>query len=300
MLKRILSLVVVLLICMSCVLPAFAVCGPSSKDIIYASLQFDTLRLDNGDAAGVVEEWPLNEASGVPYTYSSDYVFAYVRAHNEVNKNYQNLCGEFVFADATQITLSSSYVWFTDRVRFTLEALDNPADLLITGLSIEYFVNYIGTGYTNEYCVNREQVVYNSVDDSAWTNVRTLELGSFVEKAYRNSFGSFMFDSGISVRLLSDLKIIIQFQFLDEPDSSRRVYIDVSRDNIAKRNHVQTWITQSNLRIPDDEGFDVASWLVTAVGGFLDFEIVPGFSISGFLGIVVTLAVILWFVKIVN
>ena len=42
---------------------------------------------------------------------------------------------------------------------------------------------------------------------------------------------------------------------------------------------------------------DLSSWLVDAVGGFLDFEIFPGFSISSVLAVLLSLSVVVLFLK---
>lgn len=45
-------------------------------------------------------------------------------------------------------------------------------------------------------------------------------------------------------------------------------------------------------------GADFASWLVTAIGGFLGFELVPGFSLQDILSFVLLFGVLLWVLKI--
>lgn len=45
-------------------------------------------------------------------------------------------------------------------------------------------------------------------------------------------------------------------------------------------------------------GADFASWLVTAIGGFLGFELVPGFSLQDILSFVLLFGILLWVLKI--
>lgn len=45
-------------------------------------------------------------------------------------------------------------------------------------------------------------------------------------------------------------------------------------------------------------GADFSSWLVTAIGGFLGFELVPGFSLQDILSFVLLFGVLLWVLKI--
>lgn len=46
------------------------------------------------------------------------------------------------------------------------------------------------------------------------------------------------------------------------------------------------------------EDADYSSWLTKAVGGFLGFEIFPGFSIAGVLGVIIGFAIFIWFLKV--
>lgn len=43
---------------------------------------------------------------------------------------------------------------------------------------------------------------------------------------------------------------------------------------------------------------DFTSWLGTAVGGFLNFEIFPGFNMSGILLIIISFSLVMWFLKV--
>lgn len=47
----------------------------------------------------------------------------------------------------------------------------------------------------------------------------------------------------------------------------------------------------------DDVTIDWVSWLGTAVGGFFDFEIMPGFSLGGILAVVIMLGLVMTFLK---
>ena len=46
------------------------------------------------------------------------------------------------------------------------------------------------------------------------------------------------------------------------------------------------------------EDADYSSWLTKAVGGFLGFEIFPGFSMAGVLGVIIGFAIFIWFLKV--
>lgn len=54
---------------------------------------------------------------------------------------------------------------------------------------------------------------------------------------------------------------------------------------------------REEIIIDNTPNVDFTSWLVTAVGGFLDFELFPGFSISAVLSVVLAMSVVLLFLK---
>lgn len=69
---------------------------------------------------------------------------------------------------------------------------------------------------------------------------------------------------------------------------------------------VENWVSnQKYIDVLDDKiqklGYeferDYTSWLITAVGGFMDFEIVPGFSIGGMFSIVAMIALVAYILK---
>lgn len=69
---------------------------------------------------------------------------------------------------------------------------------------------------------------------------------------------------------------------------------------------VENWVSnQKYVDVLDDKlqnlGYeferDYTSWLITAVGGFMDFEIVPGFSVGGMFSIVAMIALVAYILK---
>lgn len=68
----------------------------------------------------------------------------------------------------------------------------------------------------------------------------------------------------------------------------------VSGEEILEVYYFPVYGEKSNL-LP---GADFASWLVVAVGGFLAFELVPGFSLQDILSFVLLFGILLWVLKI--
>lgn len=68
----------------------------------------------------------------------------------------------------------------------------------------------------------------------------------------------------------------------------------VGREEILQVYYFPIYGEKSNL-LP---GADFASWLVVAVGGFLAFELVPGFSLQDILSFVLLFGILLWVLKI--
>ena len=48
---------------------------------------------------------------------------------------------------------------------------------------------------------------------------------------------------------------------------------------------------------PPDMTFDFTSWIGTAVGGFLNMELMPNFSIGGVLAILIAFSIVMLFLK---
>lgn len=56
-----------------------------------------------------------------------------------------------------------------------------------------------------------------------------------------------------------------------------------------------TWF--NNLDLTVDIEYDYTSWLITAVGGFMAFEIIPGFSIGGIFSVAIMIALLSYILK---
>ena len=68
----------------------------------------------------------------------------------------------------------------------------------------------------------------------------------------------------------------------------------IDRDEVLEVFYFPIYGEKSNL-LP---GADFAGWLVTAIGGFLAFELVPGFSLQDILSFVLLFGILLWVLKI--
>ena len=68
----------------------------------------------------------------------------------------------------------------------------------------------------------------------------------------------------------------------------------IDREEVLEVFYFPIYGEKSNL-LP---GADFAGWLVTAIGGFLAFELVPGFSLQDMLSFVLLFGVLLWVLKI--
>lgn len=126
------------------------------------------------------------------------------------------------------------------------------------------------------------------------------------------------YDFGYTTFSISQIYNKLKIEFgLNEYVLSRFKFQAVAKNNLSENNgifigiiedyyDIENWISnQKYIDVLDDKlqnlGFeferDYTSWLITAVGGFMDFEIVPGFSIGGMFSIVAMIALVAYILK---
>lgn len=77
---------------------------------------------------------------------------------------------------------------------------------------------------------------------------------------------------------------------INDSEAYQRWYANYSMPNMTK--YVNTFGVE-----PPDMTFDFTSWIGTAVGGFLNMELMPNFSIGGVLAILIAFSIVMLFLK---
>ena len=60
------------------------------------------------------------------------------------------------------------------------------------------------------------------------------------------------------------------------------------------------FVYQSDIPIQSEGGFNVTSWISDSIGGFLEFELFPGLSFNKVFYVLLVIAMLLWFIKLVR
>lgn len=100
--------------------------------------------------------------------------------------------------------------------------------------------------------------------------------------------------------LISDIYVYLGYTPLSNSTLSIDIYSDGVTGHLSGADLFPNWVVGKELvsRAQVIEANNWYQWLLEAVTGFFDFEIIPGFSMSKIMVIVLTIGIMLWFITL--
>lgn len=293
MLKRIIVLIGVLVVCLTCAIPAFAIGGGSSEDTVYSGIQFETLTLLDGAWEDTVVDWPFNESPGYPGFVQQEDEIENAVFSAFVTGSSNSVSGSFTCYDALSVKLESSYSFYDGDFDLRLFSADG-GSLTFDRVKISYNVvwiqpNDLGTHYETRY----EYITYDSSKDG-YVFGSVLDIGSMIERAYSVNLGKSLISDGMV--LLADLDVEIKYS-VGGYGESVNVWASASpmyRDDIGR------WVNRHALTTAAERKFDPLGWLLGVVSGFLSFELFPGFSLDTLFTLSIIVGLVFWLIRLLT
>lgn len=278
MVKRVISvLLIVSAACVLMVVPVFGAIAVADPNYRYTAFAFDRVVVGSGYVApcpwnqAIVDEAVLQQGE----TQQEDLYFL-------ATTTYEN--SQIV---ARCVVKNSSYV----PLRVTFEAdylyFDTASDQMTVMFPTQYGGAITVSCNVLEYVLANGRYVVQEIP-------RTMQV---------NTFGQY-FDVGYVLAQLaqdtgvlgfSDVRVSYESQTNVTGDWSFAVLTNPSLERDA---YLDMFVAKQDMRYTDSDTMDVGTFLVTSVGAFLDFQLIPGLSISGILGIIVTIALVFWFITL--
>lgn len=302
MLKRILILCCVVLLVFTMTVPAFAITGSTllSKPITRAGLQFDTISF-NAVAGGapahvqprVTASWPFNE-SGFQNVHveqslnGSNHIFLSATVHDTSG----TVEGTFALFQPGLFVLSAKQMFFSGASILTIGGAgdDGPAGFSKVVVSYDVMTLEKSVGGLS-YSARSNHIYYDSTSDG-FVLPSELNIGDLISRAYAVSTGMNFGDEFPA--LLSNVSI--EVHYLGSELSSTTIFT-VFATSDSEGNYA-SWVQTQDLQCTVNKGwFD---WLLDSINSFMNFEIAPDFSLNELFWIVMVIAIILWFVKLIS
>lgn len=278
-----------LLLC-SLALPAFAsTSGGNVGNTIYQSgAPIDYITFVSGPQAGSVYDWAFNSARE-----GAQPIFSFGSTPFSSGASYRDGKISGTFAATGTFDLFTNNLIVTQNYNMILSNYydDDPISFLEISVSGKCVYIQGDTDSKNYDMVEKpfSRIYTNFVGGS-------VDIGQLVrdQVAFTNGTTSV----GLSPTMVSDLTIRVKYNV--EAGYTGNVLIDIEVSTRDRSVLYQQWLDSLDLKayVYSPGSFDVSDWLEAAVGGFLEFELFPGFSINKIFWLVLVIGIMLWFITL--
>lgn len=302
MLKRIFPIIAVLVLLVSVfAIPSYAIGTGQPDTEYYSSLNFDVIEYDSDQ---------LQKEVSIPFPFSSGLLggeiipYSFGDNQGELGYGYQGTTSDISPLLVGSLTLPSLSNDIGASSLITFKGGNQVVDLQsIKGFTISFDNSKLRVSQAS-YTVTYYDVVANTDTDyyesksSAVTNyLNVVNDDIFVGDAISSYFGDrdYLFIAFIRIDIYFErlTSATTRFEF-EIPTGSMRYMPSYFRD----------WLDDQDAVITEEyfnpAYFNPTSWLNTAIGSFLSFEILPGFSIDSIFYILLVIGVLIWFIRVVS
>lgn len=302
--RKFLVVITVVFILGLSVIPAFAA---EKTDLSYSTvLSFDSI---SGSLSSREFPWPFNSTKLGVYReefslgddmFYGDYTSTDYDSGNQIWPHFYFPLVAGSVGSLEVLTLSSNGIQVVPRGHLDggFDIVANVDDLAISSVVISGCVEIIETVTDGNSGNTKYSTSFRSFQRSFHPSGNVARIGDWLNQCL-NSIPEI---DGQYYVLLQELKVQLHCirQSVSTPEFS--VYSAIS----PNRYGVEQWLYQYDLKktvtvvqngVAD---FDLTTWLSSSVGGFLSFEIAPGFSLDKILYLFLVVAVLLWFLKLIS
>lgn len=297
--RRVFPILAAAFILALCVVPASALSNGDGYTY-RAPVQFETF---SGSLSDVAYTWPFNAMQ----QHTSEAAFSYdggaVTGYQSFNESGDIATGFFSFPmvagniGATEVLTLEHY---SDQIinKHYLEdfvLLPSECDLSILRVVISADLGYLETSPQGANASDFYKVSYSSFS------------GEFVPDPENNIcyIGDWLYD------MIDGCAAQYDFQYVNLTNLKVQVY--VSRNDVStpgfmvcfkptanKVDSYYQWLFERkvSVKVYTDPNIDPFNWLLRSADAFLNFQLVPGFSLNKLFEVVLTIAVVLWFIKV--
>ena len=279
----------VLLLMTTMVVPAFASSGASANSTYYQpAVLISNLRLLDGTYKGAIADWPNNYRNSNQADVLIDYGFMAFDAFggSTYGTDDYDFTTNVYPGSASSFRLNISDLFWSENTAFVVDD-DGNDHFVITSIKVSGSVSSMSTSSGN-YFIN-----WKYFSNTFSVNSSKANLADLIRRAVGDiyAYGDLVY--------MKDIEIDISF-YVTDPDADKALTFRVSGAETG--DYFALWFTKQKLAvsITGSSTPNMFDWLLDSVNAFLDFEIVPGFSINRIFYIVLVIGILMWFIKLLS
>lgn len=284
MLKKIFICFFVVFLLTTMVVPAFASSsGGSGSGYISPGVVISNVKVLNGSHSGSVLDWPNNYAS----TDGRDVIVDTAELGFECSNNGTEFSTYVYPGSATSLQINIADMFWTPNLSFSIDN-DDFYSVVLTSVSVS------GTIITCHPSSGSGAYLLGAGFFSNTFSVNSTSCS--LSKLIRDAVGD-IYNYG-DIVFLQNVRITLNF-YNDDPDTSSCMVVRVSEAEYS--DYFTAWFDSCNLMktviYQSNHPENIFKWLLDSVNAFLEFELIPGFTLNKIFYIAVVIGVLLWALK---
>ena len=273
----------VVLLMTTMVVPAFASSTGGSADVVSSGVIIDYVKVKSGPSSGSVVEWPNNyyASGGNPSAVHTDALSAICE--------YSGTFDTTIYpGSARSLGLFISDMFWTKDLHFSVDD-DGYDSFILSSVTVSGTIYAVSSSKdSGEY-----QIIPLVFMDEFVVNSSTCNLSKLI----RDAVGLDIYTFG-DIVYFHNVSITLNF-YADSPDVPVGLCFRVSK--ATAKNNFSAWFASCNLVrtvvYNSTHPQNIFKWLLDAVNAFMEFEIIPGFTLNRLFYIVVVIGLLFWAFK---